>query len=616
MGRSCEVLCEIAEKCNLVYEPPKILPVDVQTWLNVCKTRSAFVRDVVRHGWVDSNSIMSSALTSLGVLKYKDLNYLIQQEPDYALFTNVNPTKFKGKTYRVHMAEHGSKSGLTNNWVNYGSTRVEHSLSGVKVVHDHIDVATKANYLPINIEVSKTVGRSRIDYSPIDCGNTHANYEKAIYQNVKMLALFSEHQSVMLLECTDIQLYDVIAYKQADSDPTDFTLTSDRYIVVGKTVFIKGGKIYAERLELVRMSCKDGGKTQLKSQEPLERRRSVMPESIINTVGNKTGGFAQVAMRIKDATSGISNAVSFVRGSVNRAIGLVNTINRTIVPLVGAIAHGDINAISQNLNSTLSAFGVTDSGVLAIAGAVSDSANVYNNTIGVYSDVTSFLNNPANDIIANLGLAVGDKVGASALIVGSGLHTTGVQDVATCLALGLPTANSVANTISTIKSIQTMAQTTDGISATQLLALQHQIDALTSSYNQLNSRLSTLWNMVVAQSNMSWTPSNTLNIPSTNIDTFHGIMTVRDTVKNATAKSGSVYTKVCSIRRTVNDISASLYTDINNQTPWLIPSESMFETTVWYDASAQGTNNIQYFLASIESSSQLATNTQYLVDES
>lgn len=308
-GNTGSVLKQVAEKCKLCYDGPedfngKTLD-DSQVWRNVCKSRAVFVQEITRHAYLDPNSTMTAMLSSLGKLLYRNLSDVIETSTDKikrVFVHNIDQQFIKENdltAYEVTEARSRSTAGLMNTWQNYGSTRVEHNLSGAPEIHDKVDVQTGSEYLPINATVKKTVERTRIEYTPLDSGNTHKNYQKAVYQNLKLMGLFSEYVSLLTRDVTDVQLLDPVLYRQANADPAEPLGISDVYIVVAKTIFVKGGANYAERLELVRRSLPNKGATELScAPTPAQSAASAMPDSIIDPTSTVTRDSLPNAMEL------------------------------------------------------------------------------------------------------------------------------------------------------------------------------------------------------------------------------------------------------------------------------------------------------------------------------
>lgn len=269
IGNTTSVISEVASDCGLKYEGPEDgrQTNDKQTWLDVCTTRARFVHQIVRHAYMDDQSCMSAVVTSYKKLKYKNIVDLMSAGKAKFTFTHNSQesSSDSGKTtYLVKEAKDKSNSGVMANWHNYGSTRAHNNIDGFQKNKRKCRVKVAGEYVAVNQDIADSVERTRIEYAPIDCTNTHCKYEPAVYQNMKILAVFSESIALLVDVVTDVQLFDTIIYRQADAKITDKVRNEDVYLVVGKTIVVRGGIHYAERIQCARPSLTMKGQTNLK----------------------------------------------------------------------------------------------------------------------------------------------------------------------------------------------------------------------------------------------------------------------------------------------------------------------------------------------------------------
>lgn len=371
-GTSDDVFRAMAAKCGLTYSGPKEFNGrtmnDSQVWLHAVNSRSSFLLDVVRHAWMDANSGMSLGLTSLGELRFRNLIDVInidREKIKYVFSHNalISEADKKLQVYQVRQTKERSVAGITNNFVNYGSTRTENTLDGLVAKHSSVDVKTKGGFLAINSELKKKLSNVRIDVSPIDCGNTHSHYQQAEHQNVKLLALFSERLSVLVFDVTEVQLFDPVFYRQADADPTKPVKSSDVYIVIGKTVRIVGSAIYAERIELARMSLTMKGSTDLVGPNSSTAEASMLPDvKITQQTTNTTAaslknakGLSALLQPLKDISTMIANARKAVATNLaaltNGAQAMVHSVQSGIKSEIDSA----FKAIAPSLTASVNA---------------------------------------------------------------------------------------------------------------------------------------------------------------------------------------------------------------------------------------------------------------------
>jgi len=388
LGTSSKVLQSVADKCKLYYCGPEKYNGrsmnDSQNWWNINRSRASFSQqNVARHGYMDNYSAMCAAVTSLGELRYRNLMDVIESplERIEYLFVHAAPQAEEDKklsVYLVDKAEAHSDAGLMNSWQNYGSTRVVHSRHGDESFEESVDVNTSGKYLAVNDQVSKTIGKARFDHSLLDCGNVNEKYERAFYQNVKQLALFSERVSVLVSSPTTVQLLDPVLYRQSFSDPKETASVSDIYIVVGKTIRVKQGIYYAERLELVRMSLTEKGESSLKCAiTPDKAAASAMPESQIDpTVMTQPGKPGTVATQLGKATDIQAAAKDVDTKSAAAKVSSLKVAKASVNILRSALA------VAKLVKGGIEGIVASPAGAIQTLGGATGSLLAYNKTVG------------------------------------------------------------------------------------------------------------------------------------------------------------------------------------------------------------------------------------------
>lgn len=345
-GTSDAVLKQIADKAGLQYSGPGscngATMNDNQVWRNSGKNRGVFAQDIARRGWMSPKSGMGMSITSAGEMRYRNLVDVINTPlPKIQFVFSHNAPKSdeddSKKFYLVKFANDHSSAGVTSGWQNYGSVRTQPCLSGEDKKSDKMEVAVPGKYVAVNQEIADMVGKVRRDVAPVDMGNVHDNYEKAQFQNLKVLALFSQKMSLLVEQVTDVQLYDPVIYKQANADPTEPVSTTDVYIVVGKTISIKAGTFYAERIEIARLSINMKGTTQLKqcgsgAAENIDQQS--LPDVKIDQKAGETTR-ATVQSNLKQIRTGIAQIRSLVAGIKN----LRTVMSGNMTPVIAALTE-------------------------------------------------------------------------------------------------------------------------------------------------------------------------------------------------------------------------------------------------------------------------------------
>lgn len=309
VGTSDSAMSGAAAAAGLRYDGPRVPPNDNMNWLNVNQTRSAFSEDVAMRGYVGDGSTMCRVLLANQTLRYRDLMDAIQQEPKCALLQNVPPSAAAGKKpYIVRETKDSTVSGFFTHYVNFGWKLAHHSLdnAGQQVI-DKYQAQLLGKAFPINDEVKAMLENARISYVADDPGtmpnpasNIHQFYEKAFYQNLRGLGLFSEKVTVLTDWLTEIDVLDSVDYRHNELQSYNFIdlpALSGRWLVAGKTMFLKQGHKYSEVFDLVRPFINETGSTQMTGGAPAGQPAQ---QAAANEGTNLTGN---VQSTVQDNTS-------------------------------------------------------------------------------------------------------------------------------------------------------------------------------------------------------------------------------------------------------------------------------------------------------------------------
>ena len=257
---------------------------DAMTWLNAANTYHQFAKEVSAHAWVDNHSAMCFGVTPDKTLHFYNLTSRMQQPPRITILIGLdkgaggfmsgamkalgfggsdadsNPTDFRAQWSRFH-----SDSAVKNSLFNYGWNMVSPGVDGgTAPKHQHVDVKKSGPNIAMNSEVKGRVGTAMMTHTAFDCGNTHKNYEKARYQNARLLSLFSEVLDVGVQGFTNLQLFDTVSVRVAASQTsTELLYQSGTYIVLAKAQHLENSRSYTERLVLARAATSRRGSTPL-----------------------------------------------------------------------------------------------------------------------------------------------------------------------------------------------------------------------------------------------------------------------------------------------------------------------------------------------------------------
>jgi hypothetical protein len=411
-----DVLSKVASACGLKYVGPDNgrATNDKQIWLNVCSTRAMFIHQVVRHGYMDDKSCMSAVVTSMHELRYKNVVDTVNTPADKIQFVfthNAQQSSLESskKTYLVKETKDKSHSGAMSNWVNYGSTRGVNDIDGTQKNKKKCEVKVPGSYVAVNQTVAEDISRSRVDYAVIDCTNTHPKYQDALYQNQKILGIFSEVVSLLVDVVTDVQLYDPIIYRQADADIKAKVRNEDIYIVVGKTIVVRGGVHYAERIVCARPSLTMKGNTELKSSLDSGKANSSVgafgsSQSIIASPGidkNATGSCIANMGKVSSVSSElskVSEANASLLATVKKTVTAVSNASNSIYNVSNAIKSGNVDHILSSVSSAISPLSSTISEVQKVKNSVTQASQSIS---GLISSVDSLSTTVVNATITS-----------------------------------------------------------------------------------------------------------------------------------------------------------------------------------------------------------------------
>lgn len=261
-GPSSSVMGQIAQEAGLQYDPPE-QTVDAQWWLRSGITLNSFSEDVAMAGYASGQSCMTRVLTSLGVLRYKELFKQLDEDPLASFLFNTPPSVSTNSANRILVRETQpiSKGGALNQWLNYGHRRIHNDLSGIARVTDGLQAPATQGNSPISQQLFDLVDQSKFDYVGPDTGiggqapNTHEKYNVAQYQNPRYMAMWTDSVKLLVEEYTELNPLDAVDLHYTDLKANNFVDNKryeGKYLVGNRTISIKDGTKFCELVTLVR----------------------------------------------------------------------------------------------------------------------------------------------------------------------------------------------------------------------------------------------------------------------------------------------------------------------------------------------------------------------------
>lgn len=221
---------------------------DKQVWLPNRRPLVEYARKVADHGWASNSSCMLMCINEKGVLKYKNLERLIAGgiQKRFGRSANID--------HLVTQVLINDKSGAYNQSGAYGSTSTGEKLPGIVYELNKILGIRMANVMNFSSLLSTAMGRfgGRVDFNPIDSGNTHKKYHEAAHQNRRIKSMFGLDAHILVPGFTGTDLLSLVNW-DAMSPAVDAGYTipgySGNYLVTNKVMTIRGNQ-YVEKLTL------------------------------------------------------------------------------------------------------------------------------------------------------------------------------------------------------------------------------------------------------------------------------------------------------------------------------------------------------------------------------
>lgn len=201
---SAGAIQSIAEKCGLTAETSST--VDKQVWFPRNIPYFEWARQISERGYRSDRSCMQMAVTTRKKLRYLDMS-----DPPETAGQFMFPDAAAGYIYTTDFLPVAA-AGSTNHTSSYKETRVEQDLLGdLNPSHKTVNVRKlNSGSLLVSSEVRGKVPQQRVRYAPIDVGNVHADYEKALYQNRRLSNLFQNRVDIVTPERTKLGVLDFV----------------------------------------------------------------------------------------------------------------------------------------------------------------------------------------------------------------------------------------------------------------------------------------------------------------------------------------------------------------------------------------------------------------------
>lgn len=243
---------------------------DSQVWYQANKRNCVYAANIADCGYMDTSSFFRLAVQENGKFKYKNLSKFNPQDTDlYPLVSSLLNAK-------SNLTFYDSKSFIAPGFQNvtgaYAHSKTSFALNkedSHSIETDSIELKQASAHLQVNKELYDSIENSRIEFAPIDVGNTHENYERAKYQNARAAKFYTNGVDLLFLSKSKLSLLDPFFAKLSvgPGNQGNTSLDDQRngfYIGVAKSICIQNGTYF----EVIR-GLSTGPNSTTPNQEPL-----------------------------------------------------------------------------------------------------------------------------------------------------------------------------------------------------------------------------------------------------------------------------------------------------------------------------------------------------------
>lgn len=240
-GTSNDVLQQIASTCGLNYDG--ISTNDAQLWMPRNRTFGEFAYAIKRRGYVSDASYMELGVNPDGTMIYRDVTQLGAPQKTIVL-GQLKDGAITAMDYLPHV-----KSGLNNKMTGYQNARYDQSMieQQASTANSSVTIQIDSNAPLFNTQVQTLVQRGYQSFGGIDVGNTHSNYEKAFYQNLRIANSYSLDVEFLLYSPSNLSLFDTFVFSVDDEANKQDAAYAGTYITVGRALAITGAQ-YSEKI--------------------------------------------------------------------------------------------------------------------------------------------------------------------------------------------------------------------------------------------------------------------------------------------------------------------------------------------------------------------------------
>ena len=248
-GSSAQVLQQISAETGLKWNSENDTTSDSMVWMGGNQTYSEFSKDIARHGYISDTSHMGLAIDSLGTMRYVDINKLAKPK----LTVGYTPGPSDHQFLMITDFAPKTSSGVNNAVGGYMHSRyvqnVEGSGSSIDTLEDELSFTSDSKFPLLSSDVRSKMGRGSVSFSPVNWGNVHDNYERALYQNARYNLLNSLTGEFVFPFQTNLEPFD--NFNLALPAELLSTQYNGEYTIHSKIIFVQGSS-YNEKIIAVK----------------------------------------------------------------------------------------------------------------------------------------------------------------------------------------------------------------------------------------------------------------------------------------------------------------------------------------------------------------------------
>lgn len=232
------------------------------SWLPKHSVWKDYMETIMSHTYVDESAVIMDCIdstygsgTEYGRYSVVNVPLLFKNTPVMYIchgrsFADYFPSVRGAPILYCATSHHTSRSGEQGFRTLYGMDSHEIKKDGSSLYHSKVTPSDASRTPDVSQDYHMTGNLSpRVIPKPLPCGNTHEKYIRAEHLFVKSRGIYSQHVEVLTDTPTQLKLFDLVIFSQADVNGNLMEEISGYYFVSGKNSFVNAGQ-YFEKIEL------------------------------------------------------------------------------------------------------------------------------------------------------------------------------------------------------------------------------------------------------------------------------------------------------------------------------------------------------------------------------